>query len=296
LEQLSQRFCLVQYDARGRGMSDRGLPDDHDLSHAEIDLEAVVDAAELHRFLILAPQGSNHVALRYALRSPGRVIGLVLWHLTGNYRGGEVRRTIELARNDWERCLIALAHAFAPNDDVHSGLALARASLDQDDFIRSKLAEEASSVEKVWASLMTPTLLLYKDIPGFATKLWSEKAAATIPSARLLLLEDDGGLFSYPKDCSKLVAYIVEFAGSLSQMDHHSLNEDIRGHALLGHLTPRELEVLHLIATGRTNKDIAQELVLSERTVARHITNVYRKIEARSKAEATAIAIRSGVT
>jgi class 3 adenylate cyclase len=52
-------------------------------------------------------------------------------------------------------------------------------------------------------------------------------------------------------------------------------------------LTAREVEVLRLIAAGRTNTEIAQELTLSVRTVARHITNIYTKIGARNKAEAT---------
>jgi len=62
------------------------------------------------------------------------------------------------------------------------------------------------------------------------------------------------------------------------------------------HLTAREVEVLGLIAAGRTNAEISSELVLSERTVARHITNIYGKIGARSKADATAYAIHHGLT
>jgi class 3 adenylate cyclase/DNA-binding CsgD family transcriptional regulator len=54
------------------------------------------------------------------------------------------------------------------------------------------------------------------------------------------------------------------------------------------HLTVREVEILRLIAAGRTNLEISNALVLSERTVARHITNIYGKIGARGKADATA--------
>jgi DNA-binding NarL/FixJ family response regulator len=57
-------------------------------------------------------------------------------------------------------------------------------------------------------------------------------------------------------------------------------------------LTPRELEVLRLIAAGQSNKQIAAELHLSIRTVERHITNLYTKIHARGKADATAWALR----
>jgi class 3 adenylate cyclase/DNA-binding CsgD family transcriptional regulator len=62
------------------------------------------------------------------------------------------------------------------------------------------------------------------------------------------------------------------------------------------HLTAREVEVLRLIAAGRTNLEISRELVLSMRTVARHITNIYGKIGARGKADATAYAIRHHLT
>jgi ATP/maltotriose-dependent transcriptional regulator MalT len=56
-------------------------------------------------------------------------------------------------------------------------------------------------------------------------------------------------------------------------------------------LTERQVEVLQLIAQGKTNHEIAQELVLSERTVQRHIADIYLKIGARNRADATAFAL-----
>jgi predicted ATPase/DNA-binding CsgD family transcriptional regulator len=60
-------------------------------------------------------------------------------------------------------------------------------------------------------------------------------------------------------------------------------------------LTAREVEVLRLVAKGQSNKQIAAELVLSVRTVERHITNLYGKIDARGKADATAYAFTHGL-
>ena len=60
-------------------------------------------------------------------------------------------------------------------------------------------------------------------------------------------------------------------------------------------LTPREVDVLRLIAAGRTNNDIAAELVISLPTVERHITHLYGKIAARGRADATAYALRRGL-
>lgn len=58
-------------------------------------------------------------------------------------------------------------------------------------------------------------------------------------------------------------------------------------------LTSREAEVLGLLATGHTNKDIAAELVLSVHTVERHLQNAYRKVGLRNRAEAAAYIVRS---
>jgi DNA-binding NarL/FixJ family response regulator len=55
-------------------------------------------------------------------------------------------------------------------------------------------------------------------------------------------------------------------------------------------LTPRELEVLALISTGRTNRAIAAELSISEKTVARHVANIFTKLGISSRAAATAFA------
>ena len=55
-------------------------------------------------------------------------------------------------------------------------------------------------------------------------------------------------------------------------------------------LSPRELEVLRLVATGATNRAIAESLVLSERTVDRHVSNIFGKLGVSSRAAATAYA------
>ena len=55
-------------------------------------------------------------------------------------------------------------------------------------------------------------------------------------------------------------------------------------------LTAREAEVLRLVASGKTNRDIAVELVISEHTVARHLQNMFAKLGVSTRAAATAFA------
>lgn len=60
-------------------------------------------------------------------------------------------------------------------------------------------------------------------------------------------------------------------------------------------LTARELEVLRLVAAGRTNKAIAAKLFLSEKTVDRHVSNIFDKLDVSSRAAATAFAYENGL-
>jgi DNA-binding NarL/FixJ family response regulator len=55
-------------------------------------------------------------------------------------------------------------------------------------------------------------------------------------------------------------------------------------------LTPRELQVLRLVAEGRSNKIIAEQLALSERTIDRHVSNILTKLDVSSRTAATAFA------
>jgi DNA-binding NarL/FixJ family response regulator len=60
-------------------------------------------------------------------------------------------------------------------------------------------------------------------------------------------------------------------------------------------LSPRELEVLRLVAAGKSNRDIATALVISEHTVARHVQNIFGKLRVSSRAGATAFAFEHGL-
>ncbi|MFC0457738.1 LuxR C-terminal-related transcriptional regulator [Arthrobacter liuii] len=62
-----------------------------------------------------------------------------------------------------------------------------------------------------------------------------------------------------------------------------------------GPLTAREVDVVRLVAKGLTNRGVAEELVLSEKTIARHLANVYRRLGIASRAAATAYAYDHGL-
>ena len=74
-----------------------------------------------------------------------------------------------------------------------------------------------------------------------------------------------------------------------------ALSSRTHGDGTPGGLTLREVEVLQLVASGKTNRAIATQLGLSEKTVARHVHNTLTKIGVPSRAAATAYAYEHGL-
>jgi DNA-binding NarL/FixJ family response regulator len=62
-----------------------------------------------------------------------------------------------------------------------------------------------------------------------------------------------------------------------------------------GELTPREVEVLRLVADGLSNRAIADRLVISEKTAIRHVSNIFMKLDVHNRAEATRLALERGL-
>jgi DNA-binding CsgD family transcriptional regulator len=61
-------------------------------------------------------------------------------------------------------------------------------------------------------------------------------------------------------------------------------------------LTPRELEVLRLLGHGRTNREIARTLFMSEKTASVHVTHILRKLDLKNRVQAAAVAVRLGLS
>ena len=125
---------------------------------------------------------------------------------------------------------------------------------------------------------------------GFVEQAWATGHAFTLDQAVALALEEtEPSSLGSPYSKQAIGEALAVKALPEARMDASGLGTR-------GSLTARELEVLQLLASGRSNREIADELVLSVRTVERHINNLYAKIGARGKADATAYAFRHGLT
>ena len=107
--------------------------------------------------------------------------------------------------------------------------------------------------------------------------------------AGLLLGADD--YLAKPVDGGELLARMrrsLRRNGSSSAAPHHGPASD-------PNLSPRELEILALLAQGKTQQEIAETLVISSKTVATHIQHLLSKLGVHSRAQAVAIAFRLGL-
>jgi DNA-binding NarL/FixJ family response regulator len=83
--------------------------------------------------------------------------------------------------------------------------------------------------------------------------------------------------------------------GRESAASAHVELEQMRAPVGLEHLTPRQIEVLRLVARGMTNAEIAEALFLSRRTVHAHLRSIFHKLEVGHRSAATRYAIQHGL-
>jgi DNA-binding CsgD family transcriptional regulator len=285
--QLEATFRVVRYDHRGQGLSTRGLGAEHTLNAYERDLEAVVGRLQLRQFILLAPGVFSHAGLRYALQHPGEVSALILWRtalrLKDVFPSALVRT---LAAENWDIFLESFqlsnssADTSTPEDRRVASRAM-KAATTQEDWLACVDAALVSSVESEAPRLTVPTLVLADGRTTMTPSDAASRLAARIPNARLGVPDPEAGVQGI---LDTMNAFISGLPGAPEGSDEEDTG-----------LSARELEVLRLIAAGRSNAQIAEALVISPNTVGRHVSNIFDKIGAANRAEAAAYALRHGL-
>jgi pimeloyl-ACP methyl ester carboxylesterase/DNA-binding CsgD family transcriptional regulator len=303
-ERLAQERMLVRYDVRGTGWSERDVSD-HSLDALVADTEAVVDRLGLERFAMFGAFDAGPVAIAYAARHPERVSRLILWcswARSSEIRSPRIRAWLGLIDQDWELMTDTCAHLALgwPAGEVgrHAAQRL-RESVTPE---AARVALEAMGKFDVTAllpRLKVPTLVLHRnDIPWLPVDI-ARALASRIPDARLMVLEGEATA-PYLGDSEAAASAIDEFLGEVEEgrtarqgawAPGAEPEEPRQARAYPDRLTAREAEVLRRLAGGKTNNEIAEELYMSVRTVERHVANIYAKIGARGRANATAYAL-----
>jgi pimeloyl-ACP methyl ester carboxylesterase/DNA-binding CsgD family transcriptional regulator len=297
LTALGERRTMIRYDERGCGLSDRDVGEDaFTLDRWVRDLECVVDAAGLDRFALLGLSQGAALCIEYMARNPGRVTHFIV---CGGFARGRARRDsvasaeendtlATLIRVGWGRSNAAFRRTFTTMflpegtpeqiewfDDVQ------RASASPETAARIFAARGDLDVTARAPDIDVPTLVMHAREDAVVPFAEGRLIAALIPGARFVPLEGRNHVLLETEPAwGEFLSSVDEFLGSSP-----APSED-------WDLSPREEQILELVAEGRSNEEIADALVLSVRTVERHLSNSYAKLRVSGKAARAAAAAR----
>ena len=266
------------------------------------DLDAVVVHAGLKRFALLGMYHSALHAIAYAARHPHRVTRLVLFggslRALDSMSAPETQALFTLLDRDWDLFVDSAAHAWMGWSAGEEGRLVADAfrSATTPAIARATLeaARELDVSDEV-GLVTAPTLVLHRQGERQMPLEVSQRLAEALPDGRLVRLQGTTASLFFgdaEADLQVLLDFLTDDGDAIPAA---ATPRPAAASQPPGGLTARELEVLRLVAQGETNAEIARRLRLSVHTVERHAANLYRKIGARGRADATAYAVRRGI-
>ena len=298
IAELARDRAYIRYDSRGYGLSDRDVSE---VSFEAMvrDLEAVVAAAGPEKFVLVGHSSGGAVAVAYAVRHPERVSHLVLFN---SYVRGQLKRATEprhvdeahlyykIAEVGWEMAdpswRVMSATRFvpdAPADYIEASVALARASASPAMQVRfMKLADQIDITEL--APRVSCPCLVANSRDGLRIPMEEGRRLATlIPDARFVSMPTPNHFVREDEPAWRLfVAQLRAFLPAAA------------ANGSFAALTPRERELLELLARGLDNHQIAAHLQLTEKTVRNMVSAVLAKIGVESRAQAIVRAREAG--
>lgn len=287
---LAARFQLVMFDGRGTGMSSRGLEiEEFENTHLVRDLEAVVDHVQLPKMVLIGVGSSCHTAVRYAAKYPDKVEALVLISCVINQGHHPVflfRR--DVPSEDWDALLYVIAQAGQNREETLREIEDLKRMVDPSDF--TVITRVPSSIAPELARLNVPSLVIHPREVRSPSNEDCAEVAAKIPGAQLVVTEGGGGMNAVG-DSEAAIAAIEHFLASVPSTS----GDGERAFEETSDLSPRELEVLRLMASGKSNPEIAKELFITRNTVQHHVSSILIKTNLQNRTQATAYAHRHGL-
>jgi pimeloyl-ACP methyl ester carboxylesterase/DNA-binding CsgD family transcriptional regulator len=289
-EELARTHRVVRYDRLGVGLSDRGLEEPPTVESEARALDAVLHATGDEPATLFACSCAGLATAVFATQAPERVEKLVFF---GAYAARDdipeaTRRSlVDFVRTNWALASQMLAGLFLPHgtgDEIDWLSRHKRRAADADVAAAFLELDLTSDQRDVLPLVGTPALVLHRRGDRTVPIRHGRELASLLPNARFVPLGGDSHLpwMDDQRDLRRALA------GFLDDAQPADLNGD-------SPLTGRETEVLRLVASGLSNREIASSLVLSEHTVHRHVANILRKLTQSSRAAAAAYGTRAGL-
>jgi len=308
-EEISAHHTLIRFDQRGSGLSDWDV-EDLSFDAWVSDLEAVITALKLESFVLLGISQGGSVAVEFTARHPEMVEKLLLF---GAYPRGSLK-TGMFSLEEHEARLTLVRHGWGRDDPAYrqmftSGF-MPEATAEQASWFNelqrvSTSPENAARVQQTTATIdvlhrlpeiTAPTLVLHATGDRRVPYEQGRQLSSLIPGAKLVDLDSNNHLLIETEPAWKTCqAAVREFLGTGPVAGADAV-ADATVETAPDRLTPREVEVLRLIANGKSNQDIADELIISFNTVTNHVKNILGKTGCANRTEAAAYAIPRGLS
>jgi pimeloyl-ACP methyl ester carboxylesterase/DNA-binding CsgD family transcriptional regulator len=287
--EVAKTHRVVRFDRIGCGLSSRELEPRPTVESESRQLEAVIDAVG-GSAVVFASSCCCLSASQLAIRRPDAVEKIV-------YFGGYASRNdipdatraslIEFVRLSWRLAAQMLAGLFDPHasgDEIAEYTRMQRAAASAEAASIFLELDFNADLRPLLPKVPVPALVLHRRGDRTVPIGRGRELASLLPHARFVPLNGDSHL-PWRDDQRELFRALAGFlhSDSASQADEASP------------LSSRETEILRLVATGMSNREIATTLVLSEHTVHRHIANILRKLAQSTRAAAATQALRAGI-
>lgn len=294
-ESLVAGHTLVRYDRLGVGLSDRNVRDDDLTVDGEVALLcAVLDELALGTVTLLGGSSGGCAATAFAARYPQQVEQLLLY---GAYADGssiaspEVRAAIvATVRSHWGLGSRLLADIFlgdASSEDQDRLARYQRAAASPETAAALLEANYRNDVRAELGRVRAPTLVVHRRGDRAIPYQLGRELAAGIPGATLIPL-DGSAHFPWAGDAASVMR---AWRSVLAPQPQTSPSAELPSVQLSG----REREVLVLMASGLSDLEMAEQLVVSQHTVHRHVANIRHKLGRPTRAAAVAEAARLGL-
>jgi pimeloyl-ACP methyl ester carboxylesterase/DNA-binding CsgD family transcriptional regulator len=286
-EALAADFTVIRYDRYGCGLSDRERTDFSREADVRV-LSELVDHLRLRRLALFGPSAGGPVAIQYAAANPRRVSHLILFGVGWQAPGVSQTRDAlhRLIKADSQLGLNAFAEYLIPGGEpelLHVFARLQREAASADVIVGLSESQLPADFSEMVPGIRVPSLVICRRGDRLLPTESARELAMHIPNARFVTLEGDNHIPEFG-DSASLVECIREFLASPK-------SGPARPPAGMPGLSPRETEVLGLIAAGLGNQDIAARLSISPHTVERHTANIFVKLGVRTRLEAAAYAL-----
>jgi DNA-binding CsgD family transcriptional regulator/pimeloyl-ACP methyl ester carboxylesterase len=295
-EYLARYFTVINLDFRGAGISEQPMSS-ISLDTLCEDLRAVVDSLQTERVGLCALGDAALIACHFASLWPARSLSAVF---------------VGAGESEMNRRVLSLRHA-NPNLEAHlRGALLGGLDDATNSSALSRVAREAltpnalsqweqllreTKLSSITPSTPIPTLWLHAENDELVSVHHAQALVNSMQNARLMTVPGKSGMDVW-RDRTAVQAmkqFLADGFGAQHNFVDRQPRRRRKSNTYPSGLSEREVEVLHLVATGRTNQQISEDLFISLNTVAYHLRSIFNKTGAANRTEASAFAHSRGL-